>query len=139
MKNLLILILASFLVFACSKNSGGGRGGNNSFGPGKNSGPGGNAPGNPNNTGTGRGEICTFVDKNICVEFTGASWTSQGIQNICVYYQGTVNTGSCQTSGIVGECILNKGFENEAVMKYYSPITRGAASADCDQANGIFQ
>jgi hypothetical protein len=140
MRNLLVLILPIVFIFACSKKSGGGSGGNNSFAPGgKNGAPGGPGTGNPSETGVGKGEICTFVGKNICVEFTGANWNSQEIQNICVYYQGSVVRGACPVSGGVGDCVLNRGYENEAIMKYYPPISRGAAAADCNEANGIFQ
>lgn len=137
MKSLILVFIVSFLAFACSNKSGGGGGGgnNNAFGPGNQKG-GGNQPFGENEA---RGETCLFTNGTICAEFIGTQWTSEQIHNVCTYYQGQISQVVCKANNIVAECILNKGLANEALLKYYSPISRDNAAADCNQANGILR
>jgi hypothetical protein len=136
MKNVFLIFMVVLMVFACSKKSGsgGGKSTNTGFGPGGNKPNDGGGP-----ASTGKGETCLFAGGDLCVEFTGSQWDSNQIQIVCADYQGTIAQVSCKAGGIIAECILNKGLQNEAVMKYYTPITRDNAALDCDRANGIFR
>jgi hypothetical protein len=138
MRKLLLISTLVFMAVAFSNKSGGGTGSGeiNRFSPGGNKSK--DQNGILNQSGR-KGENCLFADGNLCVEFAGRQWSSEQIRIVCADYQGTIAQSSCRAGSIIGECTLNKGLENEAVMKYYTPITRANAALDCDSSNGIFR
>lgn len=133
---ILVLGLALLSVAACGSDKGGGGTGTGLGGIG--GGAGGGGAGGAAAGGASVHGSCTFTANSFCIDYTGAGFqeAAQPAATSCQQQGGAPAKTACATAAIVGTCVVNKGQNNEMVLRAYAPLTREQVQGECQNIQG---
>lgn len=137
--SVVLIVFVTMCLTSCSNSSkgggGGGGGGKNSFVPRKTGGEGEEGGGTPPVSHTGMS--CSNAQHTACVDFIGAGWTPQLMQQLCNQVGGQMANAVCSNDNQIAYCHINRVHERETVIHYYTPVTHEVAAQDCTDGGGV--